>query len=620
MQFKLYRKSLNSSHFYQSWQAKLLNYELQFKEKSLLKLQDDLPALHSNIKCSFSPLDRTLLRLYASRFIENFVATTQRVHRDKLERLGVKSELRPCNPDDVVLNYSSVPIPSRIKTLLAFGLQFGLPVFKINYYDYFLAFETMVDRLGNYFVSDKDKLDEFIKQLHHLSHKYFYNFKPRKIFSSIFNRNDIKQLVSLSRNENIVICKPDKGKGVVIIDKTSYIDKMSEMIEDSSKFEEITDMPFSKYTWKIEDRLNNFLRKVKEKLSISGDTLKTLHASGCAPGILYGLPKVHKPDFATNFQFRPIFAAYNNPCYKLAKFLVPYLTPYASNEYSLSNSYTFVSQLSEFENTEKLFMASLDIESLYTNVPLTETINIILSQIFTASLTTFLGLSRDLFGKLLELSVRNSFFLFNGRLYNQVDGLGMGLPLSPTFANIFLCYHEERWLDECPLSFKPVYYRRYVDDTFVLFRNKSHVHPFLNYMNSKHHSIRFSVERENSNKLPFLDVLVERNGNQFHCSVYRKPSFSGQGMSFFSFCDYRYKVNSIRTLINRAYNICSSYDLLHREFEFLKQFFINNGFPTKVFYSKLQQFLSSKFAPLVKTANTSENIYFLLPYFGQLYT
>ena len=44
----------------------------------------------------------------------------------------------------------------------------------------------------------------------------------------------------------------------------------------------------------------------------------------------------------------------------------------------------------------------------------------------------------------------------------------------PTFANIFMCFNEKFWLDECPDEFKPVFYRRYIDDTFVLFRHQSH--------------------------------------------------------------------------------------------------------------------------------------------------
>ena len=48
----------------------------------------------------------------------------------------------------------------------------------------------------------------------------------------------------------------------------------------------------------------------------------------------------------------------------------------------------------------------------------------------------------------------------------------MGSPLGPTLANLFLVYHEHKWLDNCPLQFRPKYYRRYVDDIFLMFESK----------------------------------------------------------------------------------------------------------------------------------------------------
>ena len=79
-----------------------------------------------------------------------------------------------------------------------------------------------------------------------------------------------------------------------------------------------------------------------------------------------------------------------------------------------------------------------------------------------------MGLTKELFKQLFELSVTNSFFVFDNKLYRQIEGLCMGLPLGPTFANIFMSYMETKWLDDCPNHFKPMYYRRYVDDTFFI--------------------------------------------------------------------------------------------------------------------------------------------------------
>ena len=90
-----------------------------------------------------------------------------------------------------------------------------------------------------------------------------------------------------------------------------------------------------------------------------------------------------------------------------------------------------------------------------------------------------------------------------GNYMSKSNGLGMGLPHSPTLSNLFLSFHESVWLDNCPLDFKPVLYRRYVVDCFLLFRKPEHVNKFLNYLNSKHENIKFTYELESNNALPF---------------------------------------------------------------------------------------------------------------------
>ena len=114
----------------------------------------------------------------------------------------------------------------------------------------------------------------------------------------MFSEKDLKSLKSLSRNKDLVVCKPDKSRGVVILDKTTYVLKMTELIPDRSKFEIITD-PIDRYTRRMEDKLNNFLRKIRSSFDISEEVYKGLLSSGSSPDILYGLPKIHKPDFTT---------------------------------------------------------------------------------------------------------------------------------------------------------------------------------------------------------------------------------------------------------------------------------------------------------------------------------
>ena len=75
--------------------------------------------------------------------------------------------------------------------------------------------------------------------------------------------------------------------------------------------------------------------------------------------------------------------------------------------------------------------------------------------------------------------------------YTQIDGVSMGSPLGLSLSNAFFCHHEAKWLNDCPNIFKGVFYKRYVDDIFVLFKRPEHVKPFVDYMNSEHKNIIF---------------------------------------------------------------------------------------------------------------------------------
>ena len=193
----------------------------------------------------------------------------------------------------------------------------------------------------------------------------------------------------------------------------------------------------------------------------------------------------------------------------------------------------------------------------------------------------------------------------------------MGLPLGPTMANIFMCHHESIWLDNCPLAFKSLHYYRYIDDTCLIFKRKCDVSKFFEYLNSQHRAIKFTVEHENDNSIPFLDVNVTRKDNLISTSVFRKNTFSGQGISFFSYCCTKFKINAINTVLHRAYNICSSNLSLHQEIQFLQNFFETNGFPRNLFCSQVEKFFAKKLdfkEPLVSVPR--KQTFFSMQYFG----
>ena len=159
-----------------------------------------------------------------------------------------------------------------------------------------------------------------------------------------------------------------------------------------------------------------------------------MYVTGTGPGILFGLPKVHKASFRDNFPFRPIFAAYKTAPYKLAKFIVPILAPFTSNKYTVDNSYSFVRQITSFPNADNYFMASVDVENFFINIPLAETIGICIQSLFTDNNFTALDMDKNQFRTFLQKSVLNSFLMFNDKLFKQIEGIGMAL-----LSLIFLC-------------------------------------------------------------------------------------------------------------------------------------------------------------------------------------
>ena len=149
--------------------------------------------------------------------------------------------------------------------------------------------------------------------------------------------------------------------------------------------------------------------------------------------------------------------------------MIPILEPLTHNEFTIKDSFSFAKDITTYDSS--MYMANLDVESLLTNIPLNETINNCVGDLHSKNLYNGKLSKRDLF-KLLEAATSESSFIFDYMLYKQVDGVTVGSFLGPTLANAFLCHYEKKWLDNCPIHFKPVIYKRYVG-IFVLFSSKN---------------------------------------------------------------------------------------------------------------------------------------------------
>ena len=161
---------------------------------------------------------------------------------------------------------------------------------------------------------------------------------------------------------------------------------------------------------------------------------------------MYGVPKIHKADIP----LRPILSMINSPQHELAKWLTEILQPVV-NKYStftVKDTFDFCGKLQEFsdrcENISETFLCSFDIRSLFTNVPLKETVQICLYVLYRDEEVSTPVMPEDLLRKLLLKATTDVEFSFDNTLYKQIDRVAMGSPLGPALANIFVGYLESK--------------------------------------------------------------------------------------------------------------------------------------------------------------------------------
>ena len=141
----------------------------------------------------------------------------------------------------------------------------------------------------------------------------------------------------------------------------------------------------------------------------------------------------------------------------------------------------------------------------------------------------------------------------------------------------------------------------------------------LYYLNSKHPRIKFTCELEQNNSLNYLDINLYKYNNHITTSIYRKPTYTGIGLNWFDGSPIHYKINSIKTLLHRAYNLTSSYINFHKEVEELLSYFKKNCYPPTMFYKILKQFLFKRYIEKpIRFDVPKEIIYIKVPFYGKI--
>jgi len=354
----------------------------------------------------------------------------------------------------------------------------------------------------------------------------------------------------------------------VAIDKIEYLNKIETLLQDKNTYITIKKDP----TKNIEKQLNNMLKNWLHNNYITKQTYFSLFSSDSGLPKAYGLPKTHKKDYP----YRIIVSSINTALYALSsylQYLIANSLPFDHKQ--VKNSFELYKTLSGTKicNTHKLI--SLDVTSLFTNIPRDLAINSIIKRWTLIKEKTLIP--KDEFMNAINLILSSTYFTFNTKIYKQtyIYGTPMGSPLSPIIANLVMQDLEEITLGtiKCDIPF----YYRYVDD-IILAAPNNEITKIVEIFNEYHSRLQFTVEYENNRSLSFLDLLIRVDNGEMVLDWFQKETFSGRFLSFYSNHPICHKIGTIFNLIDRA--ILLSHPKYHQKnIEKCIKLLLNNGYP-----------------------------------------
>ena len=303
------------------------------------------------------------------------------------------------------------------------------------------------------------------------------------------------------------------------------------------------------------------LKSIKTEGGISEAVYKRLYQTGAGSPKFYGLPKIHKE----GMPLRPIVSSIGAVSYATSKELSRILKPLVGRSpYHIQNTQDFIQQIEGPQLQPDQCMVSFDVKALFTSVPIQPAITIIKKLLKEdQSLQQRKIMSVNNITCLLEFCLKSTYFTYQGKHYEQLEGAAMGSPIRPIVANLYMENFEQKAISTAA---HPHYlWKRFVDDTFTILES-SQRRAFLDHINSIDQHIQFTCEEQREDgSIPFLDILVMHNEDgSLSSTVYRKTTHTDH-LQWDSHHTLPSKYSVIGTLLHRAKTICSSHQLLKQE-------------------------------------------------------
>ena len=331
------------------------------------------------------------------------------------------------------------------------------------------------------------------------------------------SKKEIKAMEDLKKREDVVICKADKGGAVVICSVKDYIKEADRQLTDRNFYKKLPHNPTSEHAALVDNAIDNL--KIQGKLD--GKMADKMKTDNPKTPRFYLLPKIHKPDNPG----RPVVSSIDCHTEKISHFVDHHLQPLNKALPSYVQDTTdFLQKLRALpeELPEDALLVTMDVRSLYTNVPNQEGIEAVKSYLRARAKPSDRSLSQVI-ATFLSLILTLNNFVFNDENYVQVNGASMGTKCAPSYASLFMGKFEETHILP-KIRDLILIYVRYIDDIFFIWTGtERELLQFFSEINSVHPTIKFDYiySRKNVN---FLDSTVSILGNRLGTSVYTKPT------------------------------------------------------------------------------------------------
>ena len=393
------------------------------------------------------------------------------------------------------------------------------------------------------------------------------------------SKDDLYALTELQKNDNLIVKRSDKCKGLVLMEKNEYIKKTETIIRD---YQPVAKNP----TKKLDDETSKLI-KTTLKGKLPDKTIHAITPNESRTAELYGLPKTHK----ANIPMRPIVSACGNPIDKLSWLLERIITQLlVFVPAHLTNTYDYLNHLkTQFPSgfPKGTIAFTVDVNNLYGNIPTAEAIESTIRMIRThSSKIDLFGLTVPDIKRLLEHCLSNNYVRFGKSVYKQVKGIAMGSRIAPPLAILFMNTVESLMLT-ATTTLQPVTYLRYIDDIFGIWTHGSaSLDVYFNFINSFHPDLKFSIERSDQSsksQIPFLDTLLTVHpSGAYTTELYIKPMAAPIILHFASSHPMQTKRSIVHSQSLRALRLGSDVAAQKRGLKKISDLFLSNGYPMQL--------------------------------------